>query len=96
MTRDEAIAAYRGVNAGYGAYEKSEAEKFIDRLEALGLLKLDDCKDACHPTHKTRISDASSFDEICVVCGATDVAGGGWGQLAIPVHRRPQDRGEAK
>ena len=36
------------------------------------------------PTHKTRFSDASSFDEVCVKCGATDIAGGGWGQLAQP------------
>lgn len=40
--------------------------------------------DKLHPSHKTRISDASSFDEICTVCGATDRAGGGWGALALP------------
>ncbi len=28
-----------------------------------------------HPSHKTRFSDASSFDEICTECGATDRAG---------------------
>lgn len=38
-------------------------------------------KDELHPSHVTRISDASSFDEICTLCGATDVAGGGWGNL---------------
>jgi hypothetical protein len=38
-------------------------------------------KDECHPSHKTRSSDASSFDEICILCGATDFAGGGWGNL---------------
>jgi hypothetical protein len=37
----------------------------------------------CHPSHETRISDASSFDEICIHCGATDVLGG-WGQLQYP------------
>lgn len=38
-----------------------------------------------HPSHKTRISlDASSYDEICDVCGNTDLAGGGWGKLADP------------
>jgi len=26
-----------------------------------------------HPSHKTRFSDASSFDEICTECGATDM-----------------------
>lgn len=30
-----------------------------------------------HPTHETRFSDASTFDEICVNCGATDSYGGG-------------------
>jgi hypothetical protein len=30
-----------------------------------------------HPSHETRFSDASTFDEICVNCGATDAYGGG-------------------
>lgn len=25
-----------------------------------------------HSSHKTRISDSSLFDEICIYCGATD------------------------
>lgn len=33
-----------------------------------------------HPSHKTRGSDASTFDEICVNCGAHNEIGG-WGQL---------------
>ena len=37
-----------------------------------------------HPSHKTRFSDASTFDEICVNCGATDEVPGGWGNLALP------------
>lgn len=37
-----------------------------------------------HPSHKTRYSDASTFDEICDLCGATDQVPGGWGQLAYP------------
>lgn len=38
-----------------------------------------------HPSHTTRISmDASSYDEICTKCSATDIAGGGWGRLAQP------------
>ena len=38
-----------------------------------------------HESHVTRVSfDASSYDEICVNCGATDVVPGGWGQLAKP------------
>ncbi len=43
----------------------------------------------CHPSHKTRISDASTFDEICVNCGATDEVPGGWGQLAYPCPKNP-------
>jgi len=35
-----------------------------------------------HSSHRTRISDASSFDEICELCGATDILNGGWGKLA--------------
>jgi hypothetical protein len=34
-----------------------------------------------HASHVTRFSDASSFDEICVNCGATDEVPGGWGAL---------------
>ena len=29
-------------------------------------------KECVHPSHVTRFSDASTFDEICDVCGATD------------------------
>lgn len=31
-----------------------------------------------------RSSDASTFDEICVLCGCTDEVPGGWGRLADP------------
>lgn len=37
-----------------------------------------------HPTHKTRISDASTFDEICVHCGATDTWGSNLLNLPCP------------
>lgn len=37
-----------------------------------------------HPSHITRSSDSSLYDEKCVNCGATDLAGGGWGKLAEP------------
>jgi hypothetical protein len=30
-----------------------------------------------HPSHVTRFSDASTFDEICTKCGATDRVRGG-------------------
>lgn len=35
-----------------------------------------------HPSHVTRFSDSSFYDEICVNCGAHDNAPGGWGDLA--------------
>jgi len=40
--------------------------------------------DRCHESHETRVSDASSFDEICKLCGRTDISTGGWGWLRIP------------
>lgn len=41
--------------------------------------------DQLHPSHVTRISmDASTYDEICVNCGATDQVPGGWGNLRFP------------
>jgi len=37
-----------------------------------------------HPSHQTRISmGASTYDEICDLCGATDELGS-WGRLAEP------------
>lgn len=43
-----------------------------------------------HPSHVTRISmDASSYDEICTNCYATDQAIGGWGELAKPCPKAP-------
>jgi hypothetical protein len=45
-----------------------------------------------HPSHKTRISDASTFDEICDLCGAHDQVPGGLGDL---VHPCPMNKGEA-
>lgn len=42
-------------------------------------------KDKCHPSHVTRVSiDSSSYDEICINCGATDMVIGGWGELRFP------------
>lgn len=41
--------------------------------------------EAEHPDHRTRFSfDASSYDEICVLCGARDGALGGPGALVLP------------
>lgn len=43
-----------------------------------------DYPDELHPSHDTRVSDASSFDEICKNCGRTDSSGGGWAWLRMP------------
>jgi hypothetical protein len=43
-----------------------------------------------HPSHVTRFSDASTFDEICVNCGAHDEVPGGWGMLVHPCPNAPQ------
>jgi DNA-directed RNA polymerase subunit RPC12/RpoP len=45
--------------------------------------------DGPHPSHVTRFSDASTYDEICVNCGAHDHTGGGWGRLALPCPQPP-------
>lgn len=37
-----------------------------------------------HPSHVTRSSDSSLYDERCTLCGATDHVPGGWGRLALP------------
>lgn len=38
-----------------------------------------------HPSHRTRFAfDASTYDEVCVLCGETDQVPGGWGKLAEP------------
>ena len=38
-----------------------------------------------HPSHQTRFSfDASTYDEVCELCGNTDKVPGGWGKLAEP------------
>lgn len=63
------ILAALGSPPDHGGGEGDAVEKVADR---------------CHPSHVTRISmDASSYDEICVNCGATDHIGG-WGNLAKP------------
>lgn len=40
--------------------------------------------DGPHSSHVTRMSDASTYDEVCVNCGACDEVPGGWGRLAHP------------
>lgn len=47
--------------------------------------KKEEYSDQLHPSHDTRISfDASSYDEICTKCRATDILNGGWGNLRFP------------
>ena len=50
------------------------------------LLKPVNVEDKLHPSHVTRSSDASTFDEICTKCGVTDRPAHGleWGDLALP------------
>lgn len=37
-----------------------------------------------HPSHHLRLSDASTFDYICMNCSRTDRVPGGWGELLLP------------
>lgn len=37
-----------------------------------------------HSSHRTRFSNASTFDTICIKCGATDHVPGGDGDLEYP------------
>jgi hypothetical protein len=47
-----------------------------------------------HPSHVTRFSwGASTYDEVCVNCGATDQVPGGWGELANPCSKPVGDGG---
>lgn len=47
-----------------------------------------------HPSHVTRFSwDTSTYDEICINCGATDKVLGGWGDLADPCPNPPGQGG---
>lgn len=49
-----------------------------------------------HPSHETRFSfDASTYDEICVKCGARDHLGG-WGKLAEPCPAESKSDKETK
>ena len=52
-------------------------------------------QDRLHPSHVTRISDASSFDEICMNCGHTD-SPATWGRLAYLCPNEPQEHKVAR
>lgn len=60
----------------------------------IGGLMMDNAtpENRCHPSHVTRFSfGASSYDEVCTLCGATDIAGGGWGKLRFPCSQAPKE-----
>ncbi len=38
------------------------------------------------------MSDASTYDEVCINCGETDQVPGGWGRLADPCPVPPEQR----
>jgi len=48
-----------------------------------------------HPSHKTRYSDSSLYDEVCVYCGATDTLRS-WGELANPCPNAPKQNNDPK
>jgi hypothetical protein len=48
-----------------------------------------------HSSHVTRGSDAGSFDEICIHCGATDKLGS-WEELANPCPEHPDFKSQRK
>jgi len=75
------------INTFYGGdleAASDEIEKYDAAFTFLTSAKGQQASHTKHPSHVTRISDASSFDEICINCGSTDVAGGGWGALGQP------------
>jgi hypothetical protein len=47
-----------------------------------------------HPSHVTRSSDATTYDEICVNCGAIDGLGT-WGKLTDPCPSTAEKKSEA-
>ena len=49
-----------------------------------------------HPSHVTRSSDSSYYDEVCIHCGHTDVVPGGWGKLADPCSDEPEQHRVAR
>jgi hypothetical protein len=52
-----------------------------------------DDQDLRHPSHRTRISfEFTSYDEICMLCGAHDEGDHGWGDLRNPCTASNEDR----
>lgn len=46
-----------------------------------------------HPSHVIRISDASTYDSVCINCGETDQVPGGWGELKFPCNKPIENGG---
>jgi hypothetical protein len=58
---------------------------YLSEPDFLVLYQKFEWPNVCHESHKNvRSSDASTFDFICDVCGATDQVPGGWGSLRKP------------
>ncbi len=49
-----------------------------------------------HPSHVTRYSDSSFYDEVCIHCGSTDRVPGGWGDLAYECAKEPEQHRVAR
>lgn len=52
-------------------------------------------QDRLHPSHVTRMSDSSIFDEICINCGNADSTST-WGRLAYPCPNEPDQHRVAR
>jgi hypothetical protein len=49
-----------------------------------------------HPSHVTRSSDSSYYDEVCIHCGDTDIVPGGWGKLSNECPAEPEQHRVAR
>lgn len=49
-----------------------------------------------HPSHVTRSSDSSYYDEVCIHCGHTDSVPVGWAKLADLCPNEPEQHRAAR
>lgn len=63
--------------------------KRIRELEAMIVAEKAKIPRTDHPSHKTRYSDSSIYDEVCIYCGATDASGDY--DLKFPCPKAPKD-----
>lgn len=82
----------RGLTLVSEELEDSLADKLVSSLHVKGVdaESREVYPNVCHSSHTTRTSDASTFDVICTVCGATDQVPGGWGELTKPCTGQPE------